>query len=282
MSGLPTLHDIGGVIMTKNNVIQDPGTGNTFNQNGMAYGTATVGAGTYKLPDDGLPMYVRATGAVTINSLAGTTVAVLATGQIAECHPLTSTTWAATIFDTGSAASLKELETTLLTTQGFIDLPLDGWREVTSNDITNAAGNGGVLATDSTPTLEYVNGDTDSQIRVLWAGGNADALARQVTLPPDLDRTQPIVLNVRGVMGGENDAPVLDVDTFFNEGDTKVEDATAAWDNSVSVRTATIASADIPANAATVSIEITPGTHATDAMVMYSSYLTYTKKLLTS
>jgi hypothetical protein len=274
MSVLPTLHDIGAVILTKNNVIQDPGTGNTFNQNGMAYGTATVGAGTYKLPDDGLPMYVSATGAVTINSLAGVTVATLASGQVSLFVPLSSTTWA--------IAAHSGLYTNALTTQGFIDLPLDGWREVTSNDITNAAGNGGVLATDTTPTLEYVNGDTDSQIRVLWAGGNADPLARQITLPLDLDRTQPIVVTLRGVMSGENDAPVMDIDTFFNEGDTKVEDATAAWDNSASARTATIAAADIPASAATMSVELTPGAHATDSMVLYSSYLTYTKKLLTS
>jgi hypothetical protein len=276
MSVLPTLHDIGAVIMTKNNVIQDPGTGNTFNQNGMAYGTATVGAGTYKLPDDGLPMYVQATGAVTVTSAAAVTIVTLSSGQVGLFLPLTATTWACTVLATGN------IVTTLTSTQGFIDLPLDGWREVASNDITNAAGNGGVLATDTTPTLEYVNGDTDSQIRVLWAGGNADPLARQISLPPDLDRTQPIVINLRGVMGGENDAPVMDIDTFFNEGDTKVEDATAAWDNSVSARTATIAAADIPAAAATMSVELTPGAHATDAMVLYSSYVTYTKKLLTS
>ena len=81
--------------MTKNNVIQDPGTGGTFVQNGMAYGTATVGAGTYKLPDGGLPQYVQASGAVTITSVAGVTVAILASGQTALCVPLSSTTWAA-------------------------------------------------------------------------------------------------------------------------------------------------------------------------------------------
>lgn len=98
---IPVLHDIGAVHMTKNNVIQDPGTGGTFKQNGMAYGTATVGAGTYKLPDGGLPMFVQSTGAVYINSVAGVRAGYLASGQLGLFTPLSSTTWAGVRLVTG-------------------------------------------------------------------------------------------------------------------------------------------------------------------------------------
>jgi hypothetical protein len=262
--------DFNRFLATSGNVIADPGASGTFDLAACPmFGLATIASGTRKLPDNmpaGTVFSVYATGAVTITTQAAVTMATLVDGQIAVFTARTATTWSVSILANSSTGR-----------SGFIPLPLTGWREVTTNDITNAAGNGGVLATDTTPTLEYANGDTDSQIRVLWAGGNADPLAIQITLPPDLDRTQPIVLNFRGVMGGENDAPAMDVDTFFNEGDTKVEDATDAWDNSISTRTATIAVADIPSTAATMSIEITPGTHATDSMVLYAAFVTYTK-----
>lgn len=247
-----------------NHTIAAPSSGGTFKQKGMAFGTATVGTGTFKLPDNGLPMFVKTTGTATLTNFAGTHVVTMNTGQLQLLLPTSSTTWATL---GGSQA-------------GFIDLPLSGWREISSNDVINAAGNGGVLATDTTPTLETVNGDTDGQLRVLWAAGNADALARQITLPTDLDRTQPIVVHFRGTMSDSNDTPVMDIDTFFDEGDTKVEDATGVWGPSVSDRTATIAAADIPSSAATMSIEITPGAHASDTMALYASWLTYTKKVV--
>lgn len=83
-------------------VIAPPSSGGTFAQRGLAFGTSTVGAGTYILPNNGLPMYVRATGAVTITSAAPVTVATLASGEAALCIPLTATTWAATVFTAGA------------------------------------------------------------------------------------------------------------------------------------------------------------------------------------
>ena len=45
-----------------------------------------------------------------------------------------------------------------------------------------------------------------------------------------------------------------------------------------SVQTITIAAADIPSSAQTLSIELTPGTHTNDGISLLSSYITYTKK----
>jgi hypothetical protein len=292
---IPVLHDIGAVIMTKNNVIADPGTGNTFNQNGMAYGTAVVGAGTYKLPDDGLPQYVRATGAVTVQSVASVTVAALTSGQVALCIPITSTTWVSTILEVGTSSSLAELGTTLTSAKGLIDLPLAGWREVVSNDVAALAtagttGSGGTLATDTTPTLEYVNGDTTSTLRMLWATSNSDPLVRQFMLPWDLDRTQPILFKAMGVMSGATNSIALSLDTYFTDDGgaaaTKVEDDTSLFTDASGTVTATIAAADIPAvnptTPLTATIEITPAAHTSDTLTVYATWIEYTKKLLTA
>lgn len=179
-------------------------------------------------------------------------------------------------------AALAELYQNLFSTQACIQLPLSMWRETSSNDIINAAGNGGILATDTTPAFETVNGDTDGQLRLLWAATNVDAIATQIVLPPDLDRTADMTLYVRGIMASTNDTPVIDIDTFFDEGDTKVSDATTAFGSTVANETATIAAADIPDTATTMSIELTPGAHGTDTLAVYAIWLQYKRKLLTS
>lgn len=94
--------DYGLAVKGDYNKIEPPSSGGTFKQGGKAFGTSVVGAGTYKLPDDGLPMFVRATGAVTITDVAAVTIATLASGEVALCVPLTSTTWAATILTAGA------------------------------------------------------------------------------------------------------------------------------------------------------------------------------------
>lgn len=166
---------------------------------------------------------------------------------------------------------------------GFLPVPLTTLREIFTNDIGVAAdgaaqGSGGILATDTTPALEYANGDTDSQIRVLWAAGNVDKVAFQMPLPDDLGAGSDITLMVRGEMGGATDTPTLTVETFFNEGDTKVSDTSAAFTDAVGEFATTIAAADVPSGARTMSVEITPGAHATDTLILYAVWLEYKKK----
>lgn len=113
---MSALHQIGHYWVTNNHKLPEISSGGTFVQNGLAYGLAVVGPGTYKLPDNGLPMYVRATGAVTLDSVAEVNVAVLASGQVAYCVPLTSTTWCAAILTTGGAAALPNSKFTTSST----------------------------------------------------------------------------------------------------------------------------------------------------------------------
>ena len=73
------------------------------------------------------------------------------------------------------------------------------------------------------------------------------------------------------------------IDSFFNEGDTKVIDTTttnqtATWAEKI----ATIAAADIPAAAQTITLGFTPIAHGTDTMELSAAWLEYTKIILTS
>lgn len=225
----------------------------------------SLGAGTYKLPNAATftEVTVLATGDVTLTTIGGTHIISVASGKVVNLVATSSSTWSV-------AGGMSRA--------GFIDIPLDRWRETSSNDIINATGNGGILATDTTPTLEYVNADTDSQLRILWAAGNSDAIALQLTLPTDLDRTQSIVFSFNGV-GGAADSAALTLDVFFDSGDTKVETSTLGWSATQATRTATVTASDIPSTALTMSVELTPATHATDTMTMYCSYITYTRKV---
>lgn len=174
------------------------------------------------------------------------------------------------------AVTAAKLSTTLIT--GFVPVPLTSLREVVSNNITNAAGNGGLLASDTTPIFEFTNGDTDSALRLRWAASNSDPIVFQVPLPPDLDEAAVVEVHLRAAMGGATDTPVISADSYFNEGDTKVEDDSAAISGTtVAEYTISIAAADVPAGAQTFTCELTPGAHTTDTLLIYAVWVEYTR-----
>lgn len=187
--------------------------------------------------------------------------------------------WTGTV-NTGDLASgavtAAKLSTTLKT--GFIPVPLTAVREVVSNAIPNAAANGGLLASDTTPILQLTNGDTDSALRLAWAASNSDPIIFQVALPPDLDVSGNVEVHFRAAMAGATDSPVISADSYFNEADTKVEDDSAAVSGtSYAEKTITIAAADVPAGAQTLTVELTPGAHTTDILYMTAIWVEYTR-----
>jgi hypothetical protein len=210
-----------------------------------------------------------------------------------ECMPANvKSTTAATvsILDSGAftlaatvEAALAEIYQHLVSAQKFIPIPLTAFREVGTNDIQNLAAHGGILAKDSTPILEFTNGDTDGALRLRWAAADVNAIVAQVPLPPDLNAGANLVLHIRAAMAGTDDTPVISSDAYFNEGDTKVEDDSAAITGTAYAEyTITIAHADVPAGAQTLTVELTPGTHGTDALYMTAAWLEYKASILTS
>src|SRR5947209_1081233 len=96
---------------------------------------------------------------------------------------------------TNNNVTAAKLTTTLAT--GFIPLSLHDVREIAANNYQNIAANGGLLASDTTPLFEQVNGATDPQTRVKWAATNVDPVKWSVISPPDLDSSQPVILKLR-------------------------------------------------------------------------------------
>ncbi len=194
-----------------------------------------------------------------LHAPAGSWVGSVATGDIAA-----------------GAVTAAKLSTTLKT--GFINIGLTGIREVASNNLGNVTANGGLLATDTTPILEFTNGDTDSAWRMRWASSNSDPISFQCALPPDIDEASNVTVNLLAAMGGATDTPVISADTYFNVGDTKVEDDSAAISGTTVAEYAiTVAAADVPAGAQTMTVELTPGAHTTDTLLIYAVWVEYTR-----
>lgn len=162
---------------------------------------------------------------------------------------------------------------------GCIQLPLVQAREITTNDIPNATGNGGLLASDTTPILARVNGATDKKLRLNWAASNSDAIQWDVSFPPDLDDTANIVIHILAAMAGATDTPTLAVNYFEGLGDTNAGGNTGAvTGTTIAEYTRTITAANVGAYPVGASIEIVPAAHTTDALYIYNVWLEYTRK----
>jgi len=173
---------------------------------------------------------------------------------------------------------------------GYIGINLTQLREINSNDIPamsdsplggDPAGFGGLLCKNTTPILEYVNGDTDSAWRLRWAATNVDKVGWAMMLPGDLDFSQPLLLNIIAAMGGTADTPILTLESFFGKGDTKISDTSAAVTGTTeAIYTITIAGADLETNVRKrfASFELTTAAHGTDTLLIYGLELQYTKR----
>lgn len=161
---------------------------------------------------------------------------------------------------------------------GYIPLPLTSFRLEASNDVPALAAVGGVLASDSAPALARVNGATDKQLRVVWAASGVVPIFTQFAYPPDLDDAAPIVVNLLMGMAGAADTPVVAVGYFEGVGDTNAGGNTSALAAAVAQKTVSIAHGDVGAYPKAATVVITPGAHGTDAVWLYSAWITYTRK----
>ncbi len=146
-------------------------------------------------------------------------------------------------------------------------------REVDANaDVGNITANGGILASDTTPILQSNSpgSDGDNAQRVAWAASNSDPIVFQCALHPDFDTTKDLVLHFRIKSAGTTDAQGFTVESWFNDGDTKITDTTGTNGTTTTAEvTATIAAADIPTGAQTLTFTIAPVAHTTDICYLY-------------
>lgn len=242
----------------------------------LAVGASLYGAAAGKVADTssgtaiGIALQAATADGDQIEMVDFTIISTAAANiSIADAGGFTATTTA--------EAALQEIYQDLLSAQHFVGIPLATLLETDASNIV------GYLGPATTPVLDMANGDTDSALTVTWASSDSTPLLIQIPLPPDFDPSADLVLHIRAAMGGVTDTPTIASDTYFNEGDTKVEDASAAiTGTSYAEYTITVAAADIPAGAQTVSIELTPGAHTTDTLLITAAWLEYTRSILTS
>jgi hypothetical protein len=164
---------------------------------------------------------------------------------------------------------------------GSVPINLHSFREVNATgDVSNIAGNGGILASDTTPVLDA---DANNSHEITWATGNADPIGTSFALPADFDDTLDAVLEL-DVSSGAADAATMDVRTSWNGGAEVTDSASDAATKSATPHAikATIATADIPAGSKRVTIRLTPPAHATNTITLYSARLNYFKKVVSS
>jgi hypothetical protein len=183
-------------------------------------------------------------------------------------------------------AALAEIYQHLLSAQGgFISIPLGSFREVDSSGdvgaIAVASGNGGQLAADTTPILEA---DTNEGLRLNWASSNSDIVAVSMSLPPDMDGAADVLIDIIGASASTNNDLAATVLTSWNGGSQVSDSAAAAGGTFTTLHaiTATVAAADVPDTPLTLSIQIVPGSHTTDAWYVYGVRVRYKRKLLTA
>lgn len=177
-------------------------------------------------------------------------------------------------------AALQEIYASLTSASAAIPVSLFALREVDANgDVANDAGNGGVLSSDSDPVLR---GDAAESQEVYWAAGNADIVAYQTSLPSDFDSTGDVVIELTVYTDNTNaDDATFTVESGWDGGalvsDTATDGSPSGTEHKI---TATIAAADIAADAERLTLMLTPAAHATDGIAVTNLRLLYTRKLL--
>ncbi len=172
---------------------------------------------------------------------------------------------------------------------GFIPIDIFASRIILSNDfadetVVNTGGSekasGGILALDGAIfSLNRVNAATDKAARVVFkANTTGEIQFPTIPLPHDLDDTADMTVNLWAGMGGATNTPVIDVQAFFNVGDTECGGNIAALSATAGLRTVTLAAADVPAAPGFLNLALVPAAHADDAIHLYAAWITYTRK----
>jgi hypothetical protein len=110
-----------------------------------------------------------------------------------------------------------------------MNLDLSIWREVsTAGAVSNIAGNGGLLASDTTPVLGAEA--TSEAMSITWADANADIIQASFALPLDFDDAADATLDLwvltDNTGGGGIEAATFSVLTSWNNGAQVTDTAT--------------------------------------------------------
>ena len=181
---------------------------------------------------------------------------------------------------TSAKVTLAALRT-FIVGKGKLSLDLMSLREIASDEIPNEASvHGGILTSDSTPSLKRVSTSTDKALKVEWVGGNVDEVQfPPVFMPPDFNSSIDATVHLLAKMDAGGDTPTIDIQVFDGIGDTEMGGATAALSSSLAELSVTLANANLSGHPlGFLNISLVPGTHATQLVELYAAWIEYTRK----
>jgi hypothetical protein len=159
----------------------------------------------------------------------------------------------------------------------YVDISLNDLRECdANNDVANIAGNGGLLASDTTPILR--GRATTNNLELSWAATNVDPVLFEHGFGSDFDGAQDVFIELI-VNSGTTDVATMGIATTWDGGtevaDSATDAAASATDHAI---VGTIAAADVPNSAKHVTVRLTPPTHGTNAIQLSGIRLYYYAK----
>jgi hypothetical protein len=171
----------------------------------------------------------------------------------------------------------NSVTTAALTTtlgKGTLEFPLTGAALATRDTKANF---GGMLATDSSPSILAVNGSTDPSQRITWAASSVVPIIVESVVPDDADITVAATLLLTAGMNGATDTPVVTVGVFVGVGATDAGSATTALSNAQVEKSISVT---LPAGAPgkKIIVRLTPGAHGTNTLLLDAVRMTYTRK----
>ena len=180
-------------------------------------------------------------------------------------------------------AALQEIYAFIDTSPVYIPIPLLSLRTGANYAVAASNANFSLIGSDTTPAVAPINGGTDGCMRVTWITTDVDPVFFEVPLPPDLNPAEDLVLHCRGA-SESTDKLSFTMKSFFNEADGAVSDtlAVSAATSTYTEGTGTIAAADVPTGAQTVTIELTPASHDTDIFYLTGLWFEHSRAVLSA
>ena len=192
----------------------------------------------------------------------------------------TAPSYARRVGQADSTTSLVVAAEIVEAVRGYIPLDLSVARELSGSATQNAAANGGLLASDTTPIFQRVNGATDQALRLNWAATNVDELTWSFSYPPDLDDASAVEVHILAASAGATNSPTMGIAYFEGVGDSNAGGSTGAiTGTTVAEYSVSITAANIGAHPNFASVSLTPAAHGTDALYLYAIWIEYTRKL---
>lgn len=143
--------------------------------------------------------------------------------------------------------------------------------------IAVASGNGGQLASDTAPTLSG-SGSLITQ-ELTWIASNSTPICSSADLPADFDGRSSVQFQMLVASSGTTNPASFTVATSWDGGATVSDTFTDVAAITYHWTTCIIDKADIPDEASTVSLLLTPAAHTTDTMLVRAVRILYVPRI---